>query len=99
ARQRQRQPSIRGLLVADALRSWVPPTAALVVLGAAMLLDALGLLPDRMAATIAVVALLVLGAFVAVVPLLDDDARRSVAPGLVLGVAALWIVVVGAPFA
>ncbi len=77
----------------------MPPTVALVVLGAAMLLDALGLFPDRASAAIAIVALLVLGAFIAAVPFVEDDAPRPVAPAIVVGVAVLAIALVGYPFA
>ncbi len=96
---RARPSSIRRLLVADALRSWVPPTVAIVVLAVTMLLDALELVPDGAAAAIAVLALLVLGAFVATAPLLADEHDGRVAPWLVVAGATLWILVLAYPFA
>lgn len=96
---RSRQPSIRRLLVADALRSWLPPTVALVVLGATMILDALGVVPDRAGAAVAALALLVLGAFVAAAPLVGDEADRRPPALAVLAGSLLWIAILAYPFA
>jgi len=80
AGKRAPQPSIRRLLIADALRSWVPPTAAIAVLAVAMLLDATELVPDGIAAAISAVAVLVLAVFLAVAPLVADEHRGRLPP-------------------
>lgn len=98
ARARSHQSSLRRLLVADALRSWVPPTAAVVILALSMLLDSIGLVADRTAAAIAVVALLVLGAFVIVSRLLADDAEQEMSPALAVGLGVLWVALLTLPF-
>ena len=94
-----RPPSIRRLLVADALRSWVPPTVAVAVLAVAMLADALELVPDGAAAVVAVLAFLVLAAYVAIAPLLADEHAGRVPPALAIGVGALAAAVIAYPFA
>jgi hypothetical protein len=96
---RSRPPSIRRLLVTDALRSWVPPTAAVAVLAVTMLLDALELVPDGVAAVIAVVAFLVLGAFIVIAPLLADEHDGRVPPAVAVAGGMVAIVVLAYPFA
>ena len=95
---RARQPSIEKLLIGDALRSWVPPTVSVVVLCVMMLLDAMELVPDRVAAAVGVVALLLLGAFLIVSPLLADDADTQVSPALAVAAGVLWIAILAYPF-
>ncbi len=93
-----RRPSVRTLLVGDALRSWLPPTAAVVVLAVVMLLDAIELIPDDVGAAISALALLVLGAFLIVSPLLADDAEGRVPPLVAVAGAIIWIAVLAYPF-
>jgi hypothetical protein len=95
---RPKQPSIRRLLVGDALRSWALPTAAIAVLLVTILLDMLEVIPDPTAAGVCVLALLVLTAALAVAPLLADDADERVKPAAVVAIAVLWITVLGYPF-
>ncbi|HEY2386014.1 MAG TPA: hypothetical protein VGK30_03555 [Candidatus Binatia bacterium] len=98
AKTRPNQPSIRRLLVGDALRSWVLPTAAIVVLLVAMLLDTLELVPDPAAAAIGALALLVMTAALAVAPLLTEDVDARVRPATVALLALAWVVVLAYPF-
>ncbi len=96
--KRAPQPSIRRLLIADALRSWAPPTVAVAVLAVTMLLDAIELVPDGLAAAIAVVAFLVLGVFVAVAPLVADEHRDRVQPIVPIVAGALAALLLAYPF-
>ena len=57
ATQKRSQRNVRALVVEEALSTWVPPTIGAILLGAAMLLDALGALSEPVAAVLAVVAL------------------------------------------
>jgi hypothetical protein len=86
-------------MVEEALSTWLLPTIGALLLGGAMLLDALGLITEPPAALLAVLALLILGASAAVGPVLgNSDARRPSL--LVLAVATLaWIGIFVAPFA
>ncbi len=97
AGKRAPQPSIRRLLIADALRSWVPPTAAIAVLAVAMLLDATELVPDGIAATISVVAVLVLAVFLAIAPLVADEHRGRVPPLVPVAAGAVATVLLAYP--
>lgn len=63
-----------------------------------MLLDSIGVVPDRAAAATAVVAVLILGAFVIVGRLLADDAERQMRPALAVGLAILWVALLALPF-
>jgi len=95
--KRAPQPSIRRLLIADALRSWVPPTAAVAVLAVAMLLDTIELVPDGIAAAISVVAFLVLATFLAVGPLITDEHRDRIRPAVPVAVGAVAMALLAYP--
>jgi hypothetical protein len=87
-----RAPSIRRLLVADALSTWLVPALSLTVLALAVLLSAFGLITDGGTAATAGLALLVVAAFVMVTPWLGaQTARRRISLPWLLGGAALWI--------
>src|SRR5689334_11131956 len=93
-----KEQQLRGLLLQDALTNWVPPTVAVVLLVAAGILDALGALAETTAALVAVLALLVLGAFSAVAPRLREDRHPPLAPVAVLGIAIAWVALFTVPF-
>ncbi len=97
AGKRAPQPSIRRLLIADALRSWLPPTIAIAVLALTMLLDAIELVPDGVAAAIAVVAFLVLAVFVAVAPVVADEHRGRLHPLVAIAAGAGAMVLLAYP--
>ena len=83
----------------EALANWLPPTVAVAALLGAALLNALDLIPGRVAAAIAVVALLATGAFGALAPRAPADAApRSVPPALLLAAGTLWIAAFYYPF-
>jgi hypothetical protein len=85
-------------MVEDALSTWLLPTIGAVLLGGAMLLDALGLIAEPPAAVLAVVALLILGVFAAVGPVIGGpDDRRPQPLMLALGALA-WIAIFVTPF-
>lgn len=86
-------------MLEEALASWLLPTIGGALLAVAMLLDALGLLADPPAALLAVLGLLVLGAFVVVGPLLSATPAPHMSPLVLLTVACGWIAVFATPFA
>jgi hypothetical protein len=90
---------LRGLLVQDALTTWGPPTVGALLLAAAGILDALGAISDRVAAFLAVIALLMLGAFAALAPRVRNDRHPPLAPSAMLGIGLAWIAVFTVPFA
>ena len=93
------RPSIRRLLVADALTTWVVPTGTLTVLALAVLLNVLDLLATPTASATAVLSLLVLAVFFAAQPLLErDHAARDVPRAVIFVAGLLSIVVLYYPF-
>jgi hypothetical protein len=92
------QRNVQALMVEDALSTWLLPTIGAVLLGGAMLLDALGLIAEPPAALLAVIALLILGVFAAVGPVLGESDERRPQPLILLGAALAWIVVFVTPF-
>ncbi len=90
--------NVQGLLLEEALTTWVPPTLAAILLAATMLLDALGAVPQKFAALSAVVALLILGATGALGPKLRGEGRR-LAPPILYGLALAWVILLSLPFA
>jgi hypothetical protein len=86
-------------MVEEAISTWLFPTIGVVLLGGAMLLDALGVIAEPPASVLAVVALLTLGVFAALGPVMGAADDRRPQP-LVLAIAALaWITVFVTPFA
>ena len=97
-RPRPRRPSIRRLLLADALSTWVVPALSVTALALAILLNALGLVPGEVAAAIAALALLVLGAFTTAVSLRNSaTTERTIPGGWLLAGATLWVVLLYYP--
>ena len=94
-----KEQQLRGLLLQDALTNWVPPTVAVGLLVAAGILDALGAISETTAAFIAVLALLMLGAFSALASRLREDRDPPLAPTAVLGIAVAWVLLFTVPFA
>ncbi len=90
---------LRGILLQDALTNWVPPTVAVVLLVAAGILDALGAISETAAAFVAVLALLILGAFSALASRIRDDRHPPLAPAAVLAIAVAWVALFTIPFA
>jgi hypothetical protein len=93
------QRNVNALLVQDAFSTWVPPTVGVVLLATATLLDALGAISEPLAAIIAVIALLIIGAFAVAGPLVNDDHSPKLTGGATTGLAIAWIVVFTIPFA
>jgi len=89
--------NVNTLLVEEAFTTWLPPTVGAVILGAAMLLDALGLIDEPIAALSAVFALLILGVSSALGPLLRE-AHPRLSPLALAGVALAWIIIFALPF-
>lgn len=90
---------VNTLLFGDALSTWGPPTAALLGLGTAVLLDALGVVSEPVAALVAVVALLILGVFAVLGPLLRDRHSPRLRPPTLVGIAVIWVALFSTPFA
>jgi hypothetical protein len=84
-------------MVEDAFSTWLPPTVGAVLLGAAMLLDAIDVLSEPLAAVLAVIALLILGASTMVSPLLHDP-EIKLQPFALAAIALGWITIFTAPF-
>src|SRR5512147_1623424 len=93
------QRNVKALLVRDAFATWVPPTVGVVLLAMATLLDALGFISEPLAAIVAVVSLLIIGAFAVAGPLVNDDAAPKLAASAVAGLAIGWIALFTIPFA
>ena len=90
-------PNLTALLVFDALRTWVIPVVAGAVIVAAAALSATGLVPVEGALATAIVAALVLLAYVGERPLLAADApRRDQLIGL--GFTVVWLAFCYVPF-
>lgn len=86
-------------MVEEALSTWVAPTIGAILLGAAMLLDALGALSEPVAAVLAVVALLILGAYAALGPLMHGTEAPKLQPLVLSAIALAWIATFALPFA
>lgn len=97
-RERHRQ-RVNTLLVVEALTTWILPTISLVLLAGAIVLDALDVIADAPAALTAVFALLLLGAFMIVSPLLAGGRSAKVRPAILAGAALAWIALYAWPFA
>lgn len=89
---------MQALMVEEAFSTWIPPTIGVVLLAAAMLLDALELISEPMAALLAVLALLILGAYAAFSPLIGGNDAPKVAPLTLGAVAIAWIAIFTVPF-
>src|SRR5439155_897025 len=90
-------PNLTALLVFDALRTWVIPVVAGAVIVATAALSATGLVPVEGALATAIVAALVLLAYVGERPLLAADApRRDQLIGL--GFTVVWLAFCYVPF-
>ncbi|MEO6026141.1 MAG: hypothetical protein ABIR79_04680 [Candidatus Binatia bacterium] len=89
--------NVNTLLIEEAFATWLPPAVGAVILGATMLLDALGLIAEPIAALSAVFALLILGISTALGSLLRD-AHPRLGPVALAGVALAWIIVFALPF-
>jgi hypothetical protein len=99
SRSQTQTATIRRLLITDALASWVVPTVAAVVIALALVLNALGLLADAPAAATAVVALLVIGAFMIVAPFLHPASEGPAVPlPALLGAMVAWAALLYYPF-
>lgn len=97
---RERHPQrVNTLLLEEALATWIPPTISVVLLAGAMVLDALGMIAEAPAALTTVFALLLVGAFFVVGPLLDGPRSGKLRPAALAGVALLWIAFYAWPFA
>lgn len=96
---RERHPQrVNTLLLEEALTTWVPPALSVLLLAGAIVLDALGMIADAPAALTTVVALLLLGAFMVVSPLLEVH-HAKLRPAALAGVALVWISLYAWPFA
>lgn len=97
---RERHPQhVNTLLLEEALATWIPPTISLVLLAGALVLDALGMIADAPAALTTIFALLLLGAFMVVSPLLEGGRAAKLRPAILAGVALAWIALYAWPFA
>ncbi len=96
-RPRAATPNLTALLVLDALRTWVIPTVAGVVIVAAAGLGATELMPESGALATAIGAAIVLLAYVGMRPLLAADVpRRDQLVGA--GLALVWFIACYVPF-
>jgi hypothetical protein len=89
--------SVNTLLFEEVFATWIPPTFGAVILGTSMLLGALGLMADPIAALSAVFALLLLGISAALGSLLRD-AHPRLGPLALAGVALAWTIVFALTF-
>ncbi len=89
--------SVNAMLVEEAFATWLPPTIGAIILASAMLLDALGLIAEPIAALSAVFALLILGISAALGPLLREAHPRLGRLALA-GMAMAWVLVFALPF-
>ena len=97
SKPRAASPNLTALLVFDALRTWVIPVVAGAVIVAAAALSGTGLVPVEGALATAIVAALVVLAYVGERPLLAADApRRDQLIGL--GLTAVWLAFCYIPF-
>lgn len=88
---------LAGMVVADALRTWLIPAACAVVIVVAAAIGTTGVVDAEWPLAVAIFAGLVILAFVALRPLLDDDATGQLRTvGLGLGVA--WLAALYFPF-
>lgn len=96
---RERHPQrVNTLLIEEALATWVPPTISVLLLAGAIVLDALGMIADAPAALTTVIALLALGAFMVMSPLLEGHPTK-VRPAALAGIALVWVALYAWPFA
>ena len=87
------------LLITEALLTWVPPTAAGAIALVAVLLNALGLIPNPAATATATLALLLVGAHTALAPRMQDDsADLPISRPLMALIGLAWICVLYYPF-
>ncbi len=102
AAQKKKKPPQRSMhtfMLEEALATWLLPTIGAVLLGTAMLLDALEVLAEPPAALLAVFGLLILGAFAAIGPLLGEISAPKLSPLVLLGLAIVWVALFATPFA
>lgn len=90
---------MQALVLEEALATWLLPTIGAALLAGAMLLDALGVLADPPAAMLAVLGLLILGAFVVIGPLFGETPAPRISFLVLLTAALGWIAVFATPFA
>jgi len=95
---RERHPQRVNAILLEALATWIPPTVSIALLAGAMVLDALGVITDASAALTTIVALLLLGAFMVVNPLLDSSFSVKIRPAILAGFALAWTAVYAWPF-
>jgi hypothetical protein len=97
-RERHPQP-VNTLLLEDALATWIPPTVGFALLAGAIVLDALGMIADAPTALTTIFALLLLGVFMVVSPLVHAGRTAKIRPRILAGVGVAWIALYAWPFA
>lgn len=90
--------TVNVLLIEEAFSTWLPPTVGGILLGAALLLDALGVVSEPIAALMAVYALLIIGVFAAFGPMLRDTHPPKIRPAAIAGLALAWVAIFSSPF-